>query len=68
MQTINLNVTAPEQTSAALRAAAQAYRESSSELAAAWQDPNAGKVWDKLADVFDAAANRCDATIAKHFK
>lgn len=68
MRTIDLNVAAPEQLPRALREAAQQYRESSSELAATWQDPSAGKVWAKLADTLERCANRCDADIARFFK
>lgn len=65
---IDIDVAAPEQLLIAMRTAAQRFRESVGDLQAAWQDDQAGKVWEKLADELDRSANRCEAIIAKHFK
>ena len=67
MKTIDINVAAPDMLAKALREAAQEYRESQLELSASWGDLEAGKVWDKLADILDATADKCDEAIAKYF-
>lgn len=64
----DLNCTAPEQVPLTLRYAAQGYRESTGDLQAAWQDPSAGLVWEKLADELEKSAARCDKIIARYFK
>ena len=55
----DLDVDSPGKVGDVLRHVAQAYRESASELQSAWQDRTL-RVWDKLADVLDRAANQCD--------
>jgi acyl-CoA reductase-like NAD-dependent aldehyde dehydrogenase len=56
----DLDLDAPEKVAGVLRAAAEQYRESASELAVAWQDKNAGKVWARLARILERAADQCD--------
>jgi acyl-CoA reductase-like NAD-dependent aldehyde dehydrogenase len=50
----------PEDVAVILRNAAQKYRESEGELAAAWGDPNAGRIWRKVAGRIDSCATSCD--------
>ena len=57
---MNLDVEAPDQVAAVLRAAAEAYRESAAELTAAWQDHRAGQPWSMIAAELDRAAERID--------
>jgi len=61
----NLDVTTPEEVPAILEAVADHYRESASELASAWQDGNAGKVWSDFATILDHAAESCRKAITK---
>ena len=67
MKTFDINVASPDQLAKILRDAAQDYRESQTELAAAWGDLEAGRIWDKFADILDAAADKCDKACAKYF-
>ena len=67
MKTFDINVASPDQLAKVLREAAQDYRESQTELSAAWGDLEAGRVWEKLAGVLEAAADKCDRTVAKYF-
>lgn len=57
---ISLDTALPDQVPRILRNAAQQYRESASELASAWQDESAGKVWDKYAAILERAAAQCE--------
>ena len=66
MKAFDINVAAPDQLGKVLRDAAQDYRESQIELSAAWGDLEAGRVWDKFADILDAAADKCDKACAKY--
>jgi acyl-CoA reductase-like NAD-dependent aldehyde dehydrogenase len=50
----------PESVAEILRRAADKYREAPGELASAWQDPNAGKVWAKLARAIENCAASCE--------
>jgi hypothetical protein len=61
--TMSLDVDVPEHVSAVLNRAAQAYYESAGELSSAWQDPNAGKVWEKIAVILEKAANQIDKIV-----
>lgn len=56
----DLNCETPEQVAQVLRKVAQQYRESAGDLAASWGDPQAGKCWEKFADILDRAAASCD--------
>lgn len=53
----------PESVALILLRAADKYREASAELATAWGDPGAGRVWAKLARALESCAHRCE-TIA----
>jgi hypothetical protein len=44
----------------ATRRAAEEYAESSSELQSAWQDKNAGKIWERIARELERAAVRIE--------
>lgn len=57
----------PEDVAPILRNAAEQYRESTLELQAAWQDRNAGKVWDKIARELEHSANRITLIVAKGY-
>ena len=59
----SLDVESPEQVSAVLRAATQAYYESQGELQSAWQDKNAGREWSIIARELERAADRIDKKI-----
>lgn len=48
----------PTMTAETLEAIAQDFRESASDLAASWQDPNAGKCWAVAAQSLDRVAAR----------
>jgi hypothetical protein len=60
---LDLDTDAPENVQAILRRAAEQYRESASELQSAWQDRNAGKVWDRIARILERAADQVEKTI-----
>ena len=66
MRDIDLNVAAPETVQLTLRRAADQYRESSGELAAAWQDKIAGSVWNDIARILDRAADSCERACIRH--
>jgi len=57
---MSLDVEAPDQVAAVLRAAAEAYRESASVVSAAWQDHGAGAPWTTIADELERAAERIE--------
>ncbi len=59
------DVATPEEVPAMLEAIANRYRESASELASAWQDGNAGKVWADFATILDRAAEACRKAISR---
>jgi hypothetical protein len=50
----------PEDVALILRNAAQHYRESEGDLAAVWGDPQAGRVWRKVANRLDSCAQAAD--------
>lgn len=50
----------PESAAFALRVLADKFNESAGELAAAWQDSQAGKVWARVANRLDSAAAVAD--------
>jgi len=53
-------VSSPPEVAMILRTAAECYAESAMELGITWQDQHCGRVWNRLARVLDAAAERCD--------
>lgn len=57
---LDLDVDAPDKVAQILRNAAQQYNESASELADAWQDRQAGKVWTQIARELERCATRID--------
>lgn len=60
MKNLDLDVDSPDKVSTVLRNAAEAYNDSASELASAWQDSSAGKPWEKIARILEQAADRID--------
>lgn len=50
-------VSSPEDLTAILKATAQQYREDAQELRSAWQDPEAGSIWDYASRVLEEAAD-----------
>jgi hypothetical protein len=64
MKNLDLDVSTPEEVPDILRRAAERFHESHSELQAAWQDKNAGKVWASIANILDRAAAQCERVIA----
>jgi hypothetical protein len=60
----DLDCATPDDVPAMLDAVANHYRASAAELAAAWQDRNAGKVWQDFAAILDRAAVACRKSIA----
>ena len=63
-----LDVATPEEVPAVLEAIADRYRESADELLSAWQDDNAGKVWNDFATILDRAAESCRRAITKRLR
>ena len=61
----DLDVATPEEVPAVLEAIANHYRESADELASAWQDRNAGKVWSDFATILDREAESCRKAISR---
>jgi len=49
---------APEDVATILRNAVEKYREAPADLSAAWGDPKAGAIWDRVANSLDAEANK----------
>lgn len=60
---IDLDVDTPEKVVSVLRGAAQTYYESAEDLSSSWQDPQAGKIWEKIAKILDKAADQIDKLI-----
>jgi phage terminase small subunit len=60
---MDLDVDAPDEVAGVLREAAQAYYEAESELSSAWGDPQAGKVWTKIAKILERAADQIDKIV-----
>lgn len=63
---LNLDVPAPEMVAQVLRAAAQSYWESQSELQSAWQDKSAGQPWGRIARILERAADKCEQVAGSH--
>ncbi len=61
----NLDVVLPQDVPTVLETVANYYRESQAELAAAWQDKEAGKVWGDFATILDRAARSCRKAMTK---
>jgi hypothetical protein len=62
-QILNLDVDSPDKVSAVLRAAANEYYQSASELESAWQDKRAGAPWAKIARILEHAADQIDKSV-----
>ena len=62
-RSIDLDVVSPEEVPMVLRAAADEYYEAAGELSSAWQDKNAGKIWEKIARILESAANKIDSIL-----
>ena len=62
-QRLSLDVAAPDEVSDILRRAADAYRESQTELQSAWQDRSADSEWSKIARILESAAQKIDKII-----
>jgi acyl-CoA reductase-like NAD-dependent aldehyde dehydrogenase len=63
---LNLDVDTPEKVAAVLRDAAEVFRDSAEELASAWQDRHAGRVWREIAKVLERAAVSCDKAVDRY--
>lgn len=63
MKSLDLDVDAPDKVASILRAAAEAYYESSGELEAAWQDREAGRPWTKIARILERAADQIERAV-----
>jgi hypothetical protein len=61
----NLDVESPDQVPIVLETVANYYCESQAELATAWQDESAGKVWGDFARILDRAAKSCRNAMVK---
>lgn len=59
-KSLDLDITTPKALAAILRNAADKYYESATELESAWQDKNAGKIWERYAKELERAATRCE--------
>jgi hypothetical protein len=57
---LDLDVDSPEKLAGVLRLAAQRFNESAGELESAWQDKNAGKVWERMARILERATDSCE--------
>ncbi len=60
---LDLDVDNPEKLPGLLRLAAQRFYESAGDLESAWQDKNAGKVWERFARILERAADSCEKAI-----
>jgi len=60
---LDLDVDAPDQVVPVLRAAAEVYQESSSELQSAWQDKSAGRPWRVIARILEQAADKIESAL-----
>lgn len=56
----DLDIGTPDKVATVLRMAADKYRQSACDLAAAWQDESAGKVWNEFARILERAAVSCE--------
>jgi len=60
MNRLSLDCDSPDKVSPVLRAAAEEYYAASVDLPSAWGDPQAGKVWAKIARILERAAAQID--------
>lgn len=60
---IDLDVDAPDKVPAVLRSAAVVYWEKALWLTSAWEDPDAGKVWARIALILERAADTVEKTL-----
>ena len=68
MTNIDLNETNdPNDVAKFLRNLAAQYQQDALELQAMWQDKNAGKVWEKLAETLESSAAKCDKIVERYF-
>jgi hypothetical protein len=67
MKNLDLDVDTPEKVAPLLRAAADAYYQTESELSSAWGDPNAGKIWTKIARILERAAISIDKATRDYY-
>lgn len=58
-------IDAPEKFAPFLRKIADTFNESANELAAAWNDDNAGAIWADFARILERAATSCDKAYTK---
>lgn len=63
---LDLDVDAPDKVAGVLRAAAEAYSASSTELAAAWQDDRNPMIWASIAGCLDTAAGMVEMRLKRH--
>lgn len=63
MKSLDLNVDSPDKVAAVLSNAVEAYFASAAELSSAWQDPEAGKPWAKIAKILSKAMVQVDNVI-----
>jgi len=62
----DLNVDDAHKVPVVIREAVEQYYESMSELSAAWQDSNAGKVWGKIAAELERTADKLEKIVKKY--
>ena len=63
MRDLDLDVDAPDKVADVLRAAAEAYEESATELQSAWQDREAGRPWSRIARILERAADQIEKVL-----
>ena len=60
---LSLDVSHPTDVASILRNAAEAYCASAIELESAWQDPTAGRPWNKIAAILERTATQIEGKI-----
>lgn len=65
MNSLDLNVASPEELPQVLRRAADVFRESHEQLKLTWQDPTAGLVWVKFAQILNRAAASAEKAVER---
>lgn len=66
MDSLDLDVASPEELPQVLRRAADVFRESHEQLKVTWQDPTAGLVWAKFAQILDRAAVSAEKALERY--